>query len=113
MKIEAGKFYKTRSGHKAFVAGVSPFASTQPLYRMTGFVDGGQSGTSWNIEGEFAADGMRSPEDLVAEWIDPPTPLEALKAIVTHMDGWAVRSDVGDLLVKAREAIAAAEATSN
>lgn len=80
MKIEAGKYYETRRGEKAFVAGISPFTSTDPLYHIVGWIDGTTDAAAWGLGGAYA-DRAEAPEDLVAEWTEPPTPLEALKVL--------------------------------
>jgi hypothetical protein len=111
MKIEAGKYYKTRDGHRAFVGAVSPFPSTDRLYLVVGWIQGESASTSWGPSGEYA-DGSNAPEDLVAEWVDPPTPLEVCRRI----DALANDPDVkiswpylSQIVSMAREAIAAAE----
>lgn len=59
MKIEAGKFYKTRDGRK-----VGPMRSFGSFYCWAT-----DDGKRWTTKGHFI-DGEVRPEDLIAEWTD-------------------------------------------
>jgi hypothetical protein len=72
MKIEAGKYYRTRDGRKAFVAGFSPFASVIELCRATGFIDGDGSVRGWSTDGRYWSE-FGGELDLVEEWREPKT----------------------------------------
>ena len=88
MKIEAGKFYKTRDGKKAFVASFTP---PNPFpdggntrYPFTGYVQG------WDME-TWTADGISFSDeenitDLVAEWREPASE-ERVVYLVRFSDG--------------------------
>lgn len=69
IKIEEGKFYKTRDGRKV-----------GPMYGRTygGFCDRSQTITHqpWNEGGSFLSSKFPSPLDLVSEWIDTPSPIQ-------------------------------------
>ena len=75
MKIEAGKYYRTRDGRKAYVSAVileNPFGSPrfECDYPCRGFIeDSGYS--SWQLNGKWAHENNDST-DLVAEWSDEP-----------------------------------------
>ena len=73
MELEAGKYYRTRNGKKAFVAGINPIKdlNTDPA---VGFV--GPVPHSWQIDGRYENYSKQSRHDLVEEWIEPePVPL--------------------------------------
>jgi hypothetical protein len=73
MKIEAGKYYRTREGRKAFVEAVlgpSPFDGDTPSYPFYGWIDK-RGAATWMRRGEFLVGGGDSDKDLVAEWDDP------------------------------------------
>lgn len=83
MKIEAGKFYKTREGRRAYISGVvavNPFDDERPwVYPVAGYVNGCVNILSWTDEGFFYLDKEISHLDLIAEWEEQPAnPLEPL-----------------------------------
>ena len=99
MKIEAGKYYRTRDGNKACVAGKNGFAKEHhDVYWLGSFED--DCSKSWCIGGSYV-DHEESDDDLVAEWVEPkavakeiPSPHEWLYAR-TDKDG-----DAGSLYSK-------------
>lgn len=77
MKCEAGKYYRTRGGHKAIVSAIvppSPDGKTTHGLAVLGYVldDGEWVERYWAQEGLFFLDGQEHDHDLVAPWIDPP-----------------------------------------
>ncbi|MEZ5781176.1 MAG: hypothetical protein R3D70_05955 [Rhizobiaceae bacterium] len=73
LMLEAGKFYRTRDGRRAFVShvlGVSPFPNKiRDDFPVTGYIDGTGYAPVWRLDGSF---GNRSHDnDLVAEWVEP------------------------------------------
>ncbi|TPM41406.1 hypothetical protein [Mesorhizobium sp. B2-3-4] len=68
--VEAGKFYKTRNGKKAYVAGISPFDSTAESRRAIGWVEGDEESTEWFASGHYHKY-QDTESDLVAEWKEP------------------------------------------
>jgi len=70
MKLEAGKFYKTRDGHKAYIAG-KHFDSTIP-YPIVGWIENEDCPQTWKPDGVFTLSG-NAEYDLVAEWREPET----------------------------------------
>lgn len=70
LKIEAGKFYKTRDGRKVGPMRLPPWS--------TGFFDESRSltGMAWSKDGAFIA-GATSSLDLIALWVEPAKPLVA------------------------------------
>jgi hypothetical protein len=75
MNIEAGKYYKTRDGRKAYVEHTSDPNPFQPkaneILLVRGYVDGLGS-LSWRADGRFSTDSTRKESlDLVAEWLEP------------------------------------------
>jgi hypothetical protein len=74
MKIEAGKYYKTRDGKKAFVEHVfqkSPFSGSSPSgYTSFGFIEGNGQVDWWTADGFYVTCGQGC-NDLVAEWREP------------------------------------------
>lgn len=66
MKITLGE-WKTRSGRKAIVAGVTDDASIKEPYRVIGWLNG--KGRAWTSSG-VATPGFED-DDLIAPWSDP------------------------------------------
>lgn len=66
LTLEAGKFYRTRDGRKAQVAGVNPFHDNAFCY--VGWICGEGGNIGWKEGGK---NGCNSNLDLVAEWVDP------------------------------------------
>lgn len=112
MKIEEGKFYRTRDGRKAGPIEERP----QP---HDGFPFGGRNESGlyelYTRDG-FVVHGGTTAADLVAEWEDPdPIPLirqmrEALELLHDHAE-WSRGDTYRDsaLGISAREAMAAAD----
>ncbi len=79
MQIEAGKYYRTRDGRKAFVAAVIP----QPpegfsprdgsTDRVRGYIRGESNLRRWNVSGKIYSNDYESSYDLIAPWVDLPT----------------------------------------
>jgi hypothetical protein len=67
MKLEAGKFYRTRDGRKAYVAGESPFEASLERYRFAGWVEGTKGVAAWASDGSLTMSAL-SGFDLVEEW---------------------------------------------
>lgn len=72
MKIEVGKYYKTRSGHKAFVAfeynSVNGFTHGGVVYGEQNAFD---VGCSWYELGNHIKREMNNDFDLIEEWKEP------------------------------------------
>lgn len=69
LKIEAGKCYETRDGHRAYVVYADPLNDT-----LQGLVqhERGPVLCSWYAEGCLAPpQGSRQPHDLISEWKEP------------------------------------------
>ncbi len=66
MKIEAGKYYKTRDGRKARVYVTDAENRDFPVH---GFLSGEQ--LMWTLEGTFYVSLDPSVRDLVSEWVEP------------------------------------------
>lgn len=77
MNVEAGKYYRTRSGAKAYVAYVgNPFGQNRSPFSArpaVGFVDSGSGPVCWELDGRatIIASDYQHPLDLVAEWREP------------------------------------------
>ncbi|MGG7581717.1 hypothetical protein [Rhizobium sp. Nf11,1] len=68
LTLEAGKYYRTRDGRKAFVSGTNPFSEGSHI-RAIGVVYGnGVQG--WDLSGAFSSLGGHGL-DLVDEWVEP------------------------------------------
>jgi hypothetical protein len=73
MKIEAGKYYRTLSGKKAYVetaVGPSPFTGQGRTYPFFGYVDE-YGPESWTAAGHVGSDCPAHQRNIVAEWRDP------------------------------------------
>jgi hypothetical protein len=67
MKLEAGKYYRTRDGRKAYVAAIAPeWVATD--YPVLGWVD--IATIRWRADGKEVRN--ESPCDLISEWTDEP-----------------------------------------
>ena len=77
MKLEAGKYYKTRDGRKAKIVSEispSPFNHTVSTYPFMGWVEGYTAAISWTAQGSYIEQDWSkadSDSDLVAEWKEP------------------------------------------
>lgn len=74
MQLEAGKYYKTRDGRKAFVAAVAmpnPFGASS-AYTARGYCNSTDTLFSWTVNGCEYSCGRTASGDLVSEWIDSP-----------------------------------------
>ena len=68
MKIEEGKFYRTRDGQK-----VGPMTrETENSHRIKGFHWIDARDWAWTDEGRFSVSLSSNPSDLIAEWPDDP-----------------------------------------
>jgi hypothetical protein len=76
MKLEAGKFYKTRDGSKAYVACIEPPFRVDSDERVCGYVESSQSACTWCTDGSWI-EVDTSPQDLVAEWVESKPRLRA------------------------------------
>jgi hypothetical protein len=81
MKLEAGKFYKTRDGRKAFAAAENPFHDNK--FRYVGWVEYDPCNLGWNWEGKHP---NKSRYDLIAEWVEPKR-IDGYIAIGTRLTG--------------------------
>ena len=73
LKIEAGKYYRTRFGEKAFVALRNP-AKGKGQEVWLGFTfgkDGGAESRRWSTEEGQYFDDRTCGFDLIAEWVEP------------------------------------------
>lgn len=94
MKIEAGKYYKTRDGRK-----VGPMVRDQKT--ETPYVwDAGVTGLSFTKRGEVF-EGVEGRGDLIAEWTDTPklwrdmTPAEKGALLLAHHEGKVIEYSYG------------------
>ena len=72
LKIEAGKYYKTRDGRKAFVGGIvygSPFREAEQPWVVC-YLDTHDGKWNFNLKGEAQGLGCRHM-DLIEEWKEP------------------------------------------
>ena len=75
MKIEAGKYYRTRDGRKAFVSAVllpNPFAGPGHMYPAIGYVESAST-VWWTKDGRYSCKESHHPFDLISEWREPET----------------------------------------
>ena len=72
MKLEAGKYYKTRNGLKAYVEFIrqdNPFRDYIPEYPAIGFIES-YGEQMWKTNGEFNTS-IENELDLISEWREP------------------------------------------
>jgi len=72
IKLEAGKFYQTRDGRKAFVAALveNPFGETESIYVARGYINDKNVERGWTASGIWYV-GEDNKNDLIAEWTEP------------------------------------------
>lgn len=71
LTLEAGKYYRTKDGRKAYVVGKHPFDKNPEVLPFCGFVDGERTSEAywWDKKG---TPGRGVPQtQLVAEWVEP------------------------------------------
>jgi hypothetical protein len=72
LTLEVGKYYKTRSGDKAYIAAKikDPFnaTTTEPF---CGFISNDSGVRTWGEYGHYFARDCHSYFDLTDEWVDP------------------------------------------
>lgn len=83
MKIEAGKFYKTRDGRKARVYAVA-CGGEYPIHGAMEYPDSGWWAFTWDVFGHNSS-GEQSPNDLFSEWVDEPIPIPQKKKLFAHI----------------------------
>ena len=66
--LEAGKYYRTRDGHKAYVGWVAP-EEVRELFSVKGYVIGEEGTQTWKTCGTYHG-GSKHAHDLVALWED-------------------------------------------
>ncbi|MEH2700239.1 hypothetical protein GFL93_09315 [Rhizobium leguminosarum bv. viciae] len=71
LTLEAGKYYRTRDGRKAFVSATAPegFSNPDTDGQFAGFIDG-MGARMWGNDGGYL-DFDQSDYDLMAEWGEP------------------------------------------
>lgn len=72
LKIEAGRYYKTRDGRK-----VGPIGPNEGGLAEYPWQDNSDWTDCWTTDGRFYNDGTESQHDIVAEWIDEPVAVAA------------------------------------
>lgn len=80
MKIEAGKFYKTRNGQKAYIYATNAPDSERPIHGYVVWSDGEIRLYSWTALGGFWDNGDKPGKygpDLISEWVEPAKKLYA------------------------------------
>lgn len=83
--IEAGKFYKTRDGHKVTIYKTGAKGSHYPIHGCISH-ENVESCRSWKADGTFYTNRIESMNDIVSEWIEP----EVLPIIEwTQLPAWA------------------------
>lgn len=99
MKIEAGKFYKTRTGKKVVVYSTTGRA----MRHIRGCIieSGPNEDTmmSWYSGGVFFGDGAHAEYDLISEWVDKPV-VDWSKLAAWHR--WVARDEDGSWYVYAK-----------
>ena len=105
-KIEVGKWKMRNGGPAVVIADSNPLDAGHP-YPVIGWTRIGL--TNWKRDGRYKGD-CDSEYDLMEPWVDPPTPLEALKKWRGKYSGPAEKyvRDWQDL-IRAIDALIAAE----
>lgn len=69
LKIEVGKFYKTRDGSKVRIYATDG-SSRHPIHGAIQYEDGWHQ-RGWSLSGKFLNFPGENQEDLIAEWSEP------------------------------------------
>ena len=72
MRLEVGKKYKTRLGHRAFI-----FSTSGIPQEALGYIelhDGSHEPSRWFMDGAFHCDKKESCNDIISEWTEPKPP---------------------------------------
>lgn len=72
IKLEPGKFYKTRSGKKYICYAIHPLPEHLPVHGAIFLESGGVKIMSSTLNGKFFYDIVDSQDDIVDIWIDKP-----------------------------------------
>lgn len=75
MKIEVGKFYKSRSGNKIRIYALDG-AVSGPIHGAF-FFDRYWNNTNWYPGGQWAMDREKNPHDIISEWLEQSSRLVA------------------------------------
>ena len=79
LKLEAGKYFRTRGGRKAYLLGRFPEGVCGGTLEGAVVCDNGDwDCIGWGADGRIYADGRDDADDLVAEWIEPVAGAEVL-----------------------------------
>jgi hypothetical protein len=90
MKIEAGKYYRTRDGRK-----VGPMMLTNPMSEYP-WEDG--EDFTYNDIGQFAVDLTKHNRDLIAEWQDDTRAQESNAELAARL-GIVITETIGEMLI--------------
>lgn len=71
MKLEVGKFYKTRGGKRAHVMGIIYNTKSPMNYPVMGYIDEELSYDTWTLEGNINRSATEEKDDLIEEWREP------------------------------------------
>lgn len=91
MKIEAGKYYRTRCGKKAYVHvvyGINPFDNSHLPYPVSGCV--GTHWVRWTERGKYSSTDTENNYDLVAEWSES---VPMYRAFANENEFWPFRNE--------------------
>lgn len=99
LTLEAGKYYRTRAGRKAYISGINPFPDGSHIRAIGVIVDSGVKG--WNMCGAYSLSSDHA-FDLVAEWFEPKRIKRAINfyrdgSLVSHPDRASADSGARDL----------------
>jgi len=111
MKIEEGKYYRTRDGRK-----VGPMAY-MPEGRHSEFPWVDPEGNAWKVNGQFSLfDDGESVHDLIAEWTDEPaapkpSPFVTRRELVPGVYGKisVIKDDMDEVHIECNEWLTADE----
>jgi len=93
MKLEVGKYYRTRDGEK-----VGPMRA-DPRGRARGFEWADEHDWAWRADGTFDIRRLECDEDLIAEWVDEPAAPQPAGPVRTITRKEVVPGTYGDVFV--------------
>lgn len=74
LKLEVGKYYKTRTGHKVRVAEIRKNSLANTPVTLDVWTDCGVIQSAYPLDGQWLFGNAESPLDIVSEWVEPPKP---------------------------------------
>jgi hypothetical protein len=101
LKIEAGKYYRTRDGRKVFVIQSGPWPGQEMIFPVAGWLEGAKALKHWSCDGTYT--NHPTEHDLVEEWKEPASGMAYLRRDATgEVYITSSRTGTGEVIGSAR-----------